>query len=123
MQCTNTETLLVALLMLKSKSLSDMYRTTFFYKLDDKYSVEYTYAVKHCTSPKRTNIWKQLEHKFNKSEIMPKAGDLVVTSGSAQVFPSDILVGKIVKITKNNFFVLPFVDFKNIDYVQVVETK
>ena len=54
---------------------------------------------------------------------MPKVGDLVVTSGSAQVFPSDILVGKIVKITKNNYFVLPFVDFKNIDYVQVVETK
>ena len=64
-----------------------------------------------------------LVSSFNKSEIMPKVGDLVVTSGSAQVFPSDILVGKIVKITKNNFFVLPFVDFKNIDYVQVVETK
>ena len=64
-----------------------------------------------------------LVSSFNKSEIMPKVGDLVVTSGSAQVFPSDILVGKIVKITKNNYFVLPFVDFKNIDYVQVVETK
>ena len=46
-----------------------MYRTTFFYKLNDKYSVEYTYAVKQCTSPKRTNIWKQLERKFNKGEI------------------------------------------------------
>ena len=64
-----------------------------------------------------------LVSSFNKNEIMPKVGDLVVTSGSAQVFPSDILVGKIVKITKNNYFVLPFVDFKNIDYVQVVETK
>ena len=64
-----------------------------------------------------------LVSSFNKSEIMPKIGDLVVTSGSAQVFPSDILVGKITKITKNNFYVLPFVDFKNIDYVQVVETK
>ena len=46
-----------------------MYRTTFFYKLDDEYSVEYTYAIKHCKSPKRTNIWKQLERKFNKGEI------------------------------------------------------
>jgi len=60
---------------------------------------------------------------FSKSETMPKVGDLVVTSGSAQVFPADILVGKIVKIIKNNFYVLPFVNFKNIDYVQVVETK
>ena len=64
-----------------------------------------------------------LVSSFSKSEILPKVGDLVVTSGSAQVFPADILVGKIVKITKNNYFVLPFVDFKNIDYVQVVETK
>ena len=64
-----------------------------------------------------------LVSSFNKNEIMPKIGDLVVTSGSAQVFPSDILVGKITKITKNNFYVLPFVDFKNIDYVQIVETK
>ncbi len=60
---------------------------------------------------------------FNKSEKMPKVGDLVVTSGSAQVFPADILVGKIVKVIKNNFYVLPFVDFKKIDYVQIVETK
>ena len=54
---------------------------------------------------------------------MPKVGDLVVTSGSAQIFPSDILVGKIVKKNKDKFLVLPFVDFKNIDYVQVVENK
>ena len=60
---------------------------------------------------------------FNKDEKLPKIGDLVVTSGSAQVFPSNILVGKIVKVTKDNFYVLPFVDFKNIDYVQVVANK
>ncbi len=60
---------------------------------------------------------------FKKGETMPKIGDLVVTSGSAQVFPSDILVGKIVKLNKSNFYVLPFADFKKIDYVQVVETK
>ena len=60
---------------------------------------------------------------FSKDDKMPKVGDLVVTSGSVQVFPSNILVGKIVKITKDNFYVLPFVDFNNIDYVQVVEKK
>ena len=56
-------------------------------------------------------------------EVSPKVGDLVVTSGSAQIFPSNILVGKIIEIRKDNFLVLPFVDFKNIDYVQVVENK
>ena len=60
---------------------------------------------------------------FSKNDKIPKVGDLVVTSGSAKVFPTNILVGKIVKIVKNNFYVLPFVNFKNIDYVQVVETK
>ena len=60
---------------------------------------------------------------FNKGEELPKIGDLVVTSGSAQIFPSNILVGKIVKTTKDQYFVLPFVDFKNIDYVQVVENR
>jgi len=60
---------------------------------------------------------------FSKDEKLPKVGDLVVTSGSAQIFPSNILVGKIIEVTKENFVVLPFVDFKNIDYVQVVENK
>ena len=64
-----------------------------------------------------------LVSSFSKGEQIPKVGDLVVTSGSAQVFPPNILVGKIVKVIKEKFYVLPFVDFKNIDYVQVVETK
>ena len=54
---------------------------------------------------------------------MPKLGDIVVTSGTAQIFPVDILVGKINKIEKNRFYVLPFVDFKNIDYVQIVTSE
>ena len=60
---------------------------------------------------------------FIKEEKMPKIGDLIVTSGSAQIFPSDLLVGKIVKIINNKFYVLPFVDFNNIDYVQIVKSK
>ena len=60
---------------------------------------------------------------FNKDDQIPTVGDLVVTSGSAQIFPSDIMVGKITKTTNNKFYVLPFVDFKNINYVQVVENK
>ena len=60
---------------------------------------------------------------FNQVDKIPLVGDLVVTSGSAQIFPADILVGKIVKITENKFYVLPFVDFKNMNYVQVVENR
>ena len=66
---------------------------------------------------------KYLVSKFIKNNEMPKLGDIVVTSGTAQIFPVDILVGKIAKIEKNRFYVLPYVDFNNIDYVQIVTSK
>ena len=66
---------------------------------------------------------KYLVSSFIKGNKLPKIGDIVVTSGTAQIFPVDLLVGKIEKIEKDRFFVLPFVDFKNIDYVQVVTSK
>ena len=66
---------------------------------------------------------KHLVSSFIKDDKMPKLGDIVVTSGTAQIFPVDILVGKINKIEKNRFYVLPFVDFNNIDYVQIVTSE
>ena len=63
---------------------------------------------------------KYLVSSFVKENKMPRLGDIVVTSGTAQIFPVDLLVGKVAKVEKNRFFVLPFVDFKNIDYVQIV---
>ena len=66
---------------------------------------------------------KFLVSSFVKNNKMPKIGDIVVTSGTAQIFPVDLLVGKIAKIEKDRFYVLPFVDFKNIDYLQIVTSK
>ena len=66
---------------------------------------------------------KYLVSSFIKDNKMPKVGDIVVTSGTAQVFPVDLLVGRIEKIDKDRFYVLPFVDFNNIDYVQIVTSK
>ena len=66
---------------------------------------------------------KFLVSTFIKDNKMPKIGDIVVTSGTAQIFPVDLLVGKIAKIEKDRFYVLPFVDFKNIDYLQIVTSK
>ena len=60
---------------------------------------------------------------FVKEDKTPKIGDLLVTSGTAQIFPPDLLVGKIVKIIENRFYVLPFVDFNNLDYVQIVKSE
>ena len=46
-----------------------MFRTTFYYKLDDAYSTEYTHSIKNCKSPTRTKAYKELVRKFNKEEI------------------------------------------------------
>ncbi len=66
---------------------------------------------------------KHLVSTFIKDDKMPRLGDIVVTSGTAQAFPVDLLVGKISKIEKDRFYVLPFVDFNNIDYVQIVTSE
>ena len=64
-----------------------------------------------------------LVSSFIKDDKMPKLGDLIVTSGTAQIFPPDLLVGKIIEVKENRFFVLPFVDFNSLDYVQVVKSE
>jgi rod shape-determining protein MreC len=57
----------------------------------------------------------------------PSVGDAVVTSGFSSIFPEDILIGTIdeVKIDQGEGFyeikVLLSVDFKNLQYVQVVD--
>ena len=66
---------------------------------------------------------KYLVSQFIKDDQIPKIGDIVVTSGTAQVFPVDLLVGKVSKIEEDRFYVLPFVDFNNIDYLQIVTSK
>ena len=54
---------------------------------------------------------------------MPKIGDLLLTSGNAKIFPRDILVAKVIKINQDNFIALPYVDFNNLSYVQIVKSK
>ena len=66
---------------------------------------------------------KYLISSFLKDNKMPKVGDLLVTSGNAKIFPRDILVGKVVKVNKDHFIALPYVDFNNLDYVQVIKSK
>ena len=64
---------------------------------------------------------KYLVSSFIKGQSRPKIGDLLLTSGNTKTYPQNILVGKIVKVDKNSFFAIPFVDFKNLNYVQVID--
>ena len=69
------------------------------------------------------NDGKYLTSSFIKDEKLPKVGDMLLTSGSTEAFPSDILVGKVIKINKNNFLALPYVDFDNLEFVQVIDKR
>ena len=45
-----------------------------------------------------TSEGKYLISSFIKDDKMPNIGDILVTSGNANIYPKDILVGKIVSI-------------------------
>jgi len=65
---------------------------------------------------------KYLISAFIKNDAMPKIGDLLVTSGSAKIFPRDILVAKVIMVNQDHFIALPYVDFDNLDYVQIINS-
>lgn len=66
---------------------------------------------------------KFLKSSFTKGSQMPRIGDLLVTSGNAKIFPRDILVAKVVEVNDDYYLALPYVDFDNLNYVQIVKSK
>ena len=63
---------------------------------------------------------KYLKSSFIKGDSKPKIGDLIVTSGSTKTYPRDVLVGKVIKVNDDNFVILPYVNFDDLGFVQVV---
>jgi len=64
-----------------------------------------------------------LKSSFIKSQKKPRVGEILITSGTAKIFPKDIAVGKIVMIKNDEVFALPFVDTQNLNFVQIIEIK
>ena len=58
---------------------------------------------------------------FIKDNKKPLVGDLLVTSGNVNHFPQNILVGKIISVSDEKIIALPFVDIKNLEFVQIVK--
>ena len=61
----------------------------------------------------KTGIIEDSEEKITKQGLK---------ESSAKIFPKDILVGKVIKVNKNGFIALPYVDFNNLDIVQAINT-
>jgi len=70
---------------------------------------------------KGTTDGKYLTSSFIKGKKTPKVGDLLFTSGSTKTFPQDLFVGKVIDVSEDNFLALPYVDFDNLEFVQVVK--
>ena len=66
---------------------------------------------------------KYLISSFTKDDKLPRVGDLLVTSGNAKIFPRDILVAKVIDVKEDYYIALPYVDFHNLNFVQVVKSK
>ncbi|PPR44865.1 MAG: Cell shape-determining protein MreC [Alphaproteobacteria bacterium MarineAlpha5_Bin8] len=64
-----------------------------------------------------------LKSSFIKNQKKPRVGEILITSGTAKIFPKDIAVGKIVMIKNEEVFALPFVDTQNLNFVQIIEIK
>jgi len=61
-----------------------------------------------------------LQSSFIKNEKRPKVGEILYTSGNTDLFPTDILVGRVIKVYEDSFLAIPFVDFEDIEFVQIV---
>ena len=66
---------------------------------------------------------KFLISSYTQNNQLPRLGDLLVTSGNAKIFPRDILVAKVIKVNADHYIALPYVDFNNLNYLQVVKSK
>ena len=66
---------------------------------------------------------KHLISSFVKDYYKPNVGDILVTSGNGNIYPKDILVGKIVAVTDENIITLPFADLNNLEFLQVLNIR
>ena len=64
---------------------------------------------------------KYLISSFIKDNNRPLIGDILVTSGNVGVFPKNLLVGKVIGIAEEKIIAIPFVDVKNIEFVQIIK--
>ena len=66
---------------------------------------------------------KYLKLKFIKENAKLIEGQMLVTSGNAGIYPSNIGVGKIFRIKDDQVYIKPFVNFNKLDFVQIVNKR
>ena len=64
---------------------------------------------------------KYLISSFIKDNKKPLVGDILVTSGNVDIYPQNLLVGKVISVSDGKVIALPFLDVKNIEFVQIIK--
>ena len=64
---------------------------------------------------------KYLNSSFIKDISHPLVGDILITSGTAGIYPKNILVAKVISLSDEKVIALPFVDTKYIEFVQIIK--
>ena len=63
---------------------------------------------------------KFLISSFLKDNKKPLVGDILVTSGNVDIYPQNLLVGKVISVSDGKVIALPFIDTKNLEFVQII---
>lgn len=65
-----------------------------------------------------SNELKSIAIKDNKLHI----NDMIFTSGEGGLFPANIKIGKVIKLTENSVYIKPSVDFYNLEFVSIIDS-
>ena len=64
---------------------------------------------------------KYLISSFIKDNQKPLIGEILITSGRVNIYPKNILVGQVIGISNEKVIAVPFVDTKNLEFVQIIK--
>ncbi len=62
-----------------------------------------------------------LEMVFSEPNMDVQVGDRVLTSGHGGMFPADVIVGTVVKVSEDEILIRPKANLENLDFVRVLD--
>jgi rod shape-determining protein MreC len=69
------------------------------------------------------NNSNKLELLYLPENTQIRDSELVITSGDGKYYPSGLPVARIVKTSSNNFYALPFLDIKSLEFISIIKIK
>lgn len=64
-----------------------------------------------------------LELRYLPEDTSVQPGEIILTSGDAELIPANIPVGQVVEVSKNHILVKPLVDWSRLNYVSLIASQ